>query len=145
MTEPPAHHDKSATDLAAVLLEQARQVAAKGSHSAAAARELFDHRGEYGHALDTLRRLEEEDRFDLFEAEVARAYSRDPQRLTRSGLRSALVVEWVEVLLEAVEQVQATLARADHFREVAEGADEEDSEYRDAMKRKRAARLRRAS
>ena len=127
------------------LRESVEDAARASAHGAVAARELFEHRDDYRHALDTLRRLEVEDRLDLFEAEIARVYFRDPQRLTRSGFRSDLVVEWIEILLEAVEHVRETLDRADHFRDVAAGMSGEDREYREAMRRKNADRLREAS
>lgn len=123
----------------------AERTAAVSAHAVELAHELFEHRGEYLDALRTLERIEADDHLDLFLAEVGRAYMQDPQRLTRTGLRSDLIVEWLEVLVDALVAVEATLSRADDLRSSAGERTDDDEAYRDAMRRKTAARWQQAS
>ncbi len=134
-------------ELVDVLMDRVRQVAQEAGRSAATSahavefvREVYDHREDLRGALATLDRIESDDQFNLFINEIGRAYVRDPQRLTRSGLRTDLLTEWIDLLLEALTEVRAVLARADDFAAQRGAETDDDREFRGAIRNKIASR-----
>jgi hypothetical protein len=110
MSTLPSAARRSGEDLVDALLDRARQSA----HAVAFAKEIFGRRGDYQDALSTLRRVAAEDRHQLFAEALQRAYLNDHERLEAAEFRTNLLVEWIDVLLQAVGGVRAELGDVLH-------------------------------
>jgi hypothetical protein len=114
------------------------------AHTASFALDVFGHRTDFQNALTILRRIESEDHHDLFIREFERTYRRNPARLVGAEHRSELLVNWIEVFLQTLSEVEEILDSADEYATVAQLETDEDRDYRRATRLKTATRWRNA-
>lgn len=108
--------ERDAGDLVDVLMERVKKVArgaerkyVTSAHAWSFAREVVGQRRTYWRAMQTFRCVYEEDRDDLFLAEVRRVYAAKRALLAHAENRTDLLGEWIDLLVKSLDAVHEEL------------------------------------